>query len=198
VPDPEAHPHVAEVHLKDDDSVELVVEVVGFNADEWAEISGYIIQQDGTVTPFSAVQKAPPAPAGGGIPKVTVSLPAMDPGLAPGADVTVITRMTKAQIWPTPLAAVAAAGGFKALWQATNGEPAGVSRYGAAQKSRADGSTQGSVASGQVDGVQPAPTMQVNGGPGGASVTATGLRVGTRVTLTIEAVEADEPGDTDA
>lgn len=182
-----SHPHVSEVHLKDDDSVELVVEVVGFNADEWAEISGYIIQQDGTTTPFSAIQKAPPASAGGGIPTVTVSLPAMDPGLAPGADVTVITRMTKAQIWPTPLAAAAAAGSFKALWQAKNGNPAGASRaYQGTQDSPAGESAQTSSASGQVDGVQPSPdtTMQVSGGHGGTSVTMTDLQIG-KVTFTI-------------
>ena len=90
-------------------NVVLTMNVGGFSFGNWAEISGYIIQDDvivdgaiqqpGAVIPFSAIQ-AVPNPATGSS-SVTVNI-ATD-GLDPDKDVRVITRVAEVQIWPTGL-----------------------------------------------------------------------------------------------
>jgi hypothetical protein len=123
------HPRVPAVNLKDDGSVDILVEIVGISPGNWAEISGYIIQENtaqgsSVFTPFSAIQPAPSPPSSGGIPTVTVNVPGLP--LNPAADVKVIARVTQAQIWPTTLGAVAAATnvpGITATWQARNPGP---------------------------------------------------------------------------
>lgn len=127
------HPHVPRVHLKDDDSVDVVVEIVGFSSGNWAEISGYIIQEDtiqGSATlessvfiPFSAIRQVPDSLHPGVTPTVTVNVPGLLP-LNPGADVKVIVRVTEAQIWPTRLELAEAAlttAGVKLTWEAKTG-----------------------------------------------------------------------------
>lgn len=123
------HPRVPTVHLRDDGSVDLLVEIVGISSGNWAEISGYIIQENtvqgsSVFTPFSAIQPAPASPPSGDIPTVTVNVPGLP--LNPAADVKVIARVTQAQIWPTTLGAVAAAmsvQGIKATWEAKDPAP---------------------------------------------------------------------------
>ena len=110
-------PHVPEVHLNDDDSVTLVIQLVGFDPGSWADISGYITQGDGVFAPFSAIQ-AVPAPVNG-VSSVTVNVPKM--GLVPGKDVNVITRVTEVQLWPTALVTSQAASGHQASWVAKSG-----------------------------------------------------------------------------
>jgi hypothetical protein len=112
--------------------VDVVVEIVGFSSGNWAEISGYIIQEDtiqGTAiqessvfTPFSAIRQVPAPPQPDGIPTVTVNVPGLP--LNPGADVKVIVRVTEAQIWPTRLKlgkADLTMEGIKATWEAKTG-----------------------------------------------------------------------------
>ena len=111
------NPYVPEVHLNDDDTVALVVQLVGFNSGSWADISGYITQGNNVFAPFSALQ-AIPDPVGG-ISSLTVSVPKI--GLVPGGEVNVITRVTEVKLWPTALAEAKAAPGVKASWQAKGG-----------------------------------------------------------------------------
>ena len=39
------NPHVPQVNLKGDDSVDVVVEIVHIDAGHWADVSGYVIQE---------------------------------------------------------------------------------------------------------------------------------------------------------
>jgi hypothetical protein len=121
---------VPKVQLKDNHVV-LTIEVGGFSYGNWAEISGYIVQDDviendaikrtGTFIPFSAIQ-AVPAPVNG-VSSVTVNVAAA--GLEQGKDVKVITRVAEVQIWPTVLADTKepAVQGVTARWQARAGNP---------------------------------------------------------------------------
>ena len=92
---------VPKVQIKDNHVV-LTINVGGFSYGNWAEISGYIIQDDviendaiqktGAFIPFSAIQ-AVPAPVNG-VSSVTVNVAAA--GLEQGKDVKVITRVAEA------------------------------------------------------------------------------------------------------
>ncbi len=102
---------VPQVQLKEDDSVDLVVEIVSIGSGNWAEISGYIIwedtiqgstaQENSLFAPFSAIRQVPDAPADGGYPTVTVNVPALK--LNPAASIRAITRVAEVQIWATRL-----------------------------------------------------------------------------------------------
>lgn len=116
------NPLVPQVNLRDD-SVDLVVQIVGISSGSWAEISGYIIQENASqeislFVPFSDIQQVPDPSKTGDIPSVTVNVRAVK--LDPAADVKVITRVTEVQIWPTSLKAGAAdvAKGVMATWRA--------------------------------------------------------------------------------
>jgi len=39
------HPHVSQVNLKNDGSVDVVVEIVHIDTGHWADVSGYVIQE---------------------------------------------------------------------------------------------------------------------------------------------------------
>jgi hypothetical protein len=162
------NPLVPQVNLKDDDSVDLVVEVEGIDSGNWAEISGYITQENGTFTPFSAIQQVP-APAGDGLPSVTVNVPALK--LNPAADVKVITRVAEVQIWPTELIAGQAGQGVKASWLAK-----GDNSDAAASLRQSSGNW------------RPAATMgaTASGTPSQPSVTVVDLPNGTKITITVE------------
>ena len=90
-------------------NVVLTINVGSFSFGNWAEVSGYIIQDDvigdgatrqpGAIIPFSAIQ-AVPYPATGSS-SITVNIATQ--GLDPGRDVRVITRVAEVQIWPTGL-----------------------------------------------------------------------------------------------
>ena len=98
------NPHVPQVNLKGDDSVDVVIEIADFDTGHWADVSGYVIQDaaaPGTAiqainifAPFSAILVVPDAPAVGGDPSVTVNVPGLN--LNPAADVKVIVRVTEA------------------------------------------------------------------------------------------------------
>jgi hypothetical protein len=167
------NPLVPEVNLKDDDSVDLIVEVEGIDSGNWAEISGYITQENGTFTPFSAIQQVP-APVGDGLPSVTVNVPALK--LNPEADVTVITRVAEVQIWPTELKAGQAGQGVKAAWLAKGDNSAAAASL----------RQQGSLSSGNW---RPAATMgaTASGTLSQPSVTVVDLPNGTKITITVEA-----------
>ena len=185
------HPRVPTVHLRDDGSVDILVEIVGISSGNWAEISGYIIQentiQGNTVqessvfTPFSAIQPAPAPLPSGGIPTVTINVPGLP--LNPAADVKVIARVTQAQIWPTTLGAVTAAmsvQGIKATWEAKDSVPVFGSR----------GTTWGS--SGPTSVAAHTGTMNI---PSQQSFTMTGPN-GARITVTVDVAAPGEPGGT--
>ena len=136
-------PHVPQVHLNDDDSVTLVIQLVGFDSGSWADISGYITQGDGVFAPFSAIQAVPDPDPVNGASSVTVNVPKM--GLVPGKDVNVITRATEVQLWPTALATSQAAPGHQASWVAKSGTY--TPRTGIGQMSTSAASTAGSNSS---------------------------------------------------
>jgi hypothetical protein len=132
------NPHVSKVNVKDDGSVVLAVEVVDIGADKWAEISGYIIQQDtirggiiqerGAFVPFSAIQQV--SNPVNGVSTVRVNVAAT--GLKPGDQVKVVTRAAEVQVWPTVLEAEPAElaeQGITATWEAMDDGPAAASPY---------------------------------------------------------------------
>ena len=132
------NPHVSKVNVKDDGNVVLAVEVVDIGADKWAEISGYIIQQDtirggiiqerGAFVPFSAIQQV--SNPVNGVSTVRVNVAAT--GLKPGDQVKVITRAVEVQVWPTVLEAEPAEldeQGIKATWEAMDDVPAIADPY---------------------------------------------------------------------
>ena len=109
-------------------NVVLTINVGGFSFGNWAEISGYIIQDDemagsaiqpGAIIPFSAIQ-AVPDPATGPS-SVTVSIATQ--GLDPDTDIRVITRVAEVQIWPTGLQRDSQAPVGVTRWQASQGNP---------------------------------------------------------------------------
>jgi hypothetical protein len=166
---------VHKVHLNVNDSVVLIVEVGDFGPGNWAEISGYITQESGAFTPFSAVQKV--TLASDGTPIVTVNVPSM--GLVPGEDLRVITRVAEVQAWPTVLGAGVAEKDVQATWLAkdTNPGPASHPQW-----------------SGQSGLVSRTTSTGMTGS--GTPVAVTGPN-GTKVTVTVETVAPSEPQDTD-
>jgi hypothetical protein len=127
------NPHVSQVNLKGDDSVDVVVEIAHIDTGHWADVSGYVIQEataQGTeiqainiFAPFSATLVVPDPPAGGGDPTVTVNVPGLN--LNPAADVKVVVRVTEAMIWPTTLKIGQAAhlSNVTATWEALDDNP---------------------------------------------------------------------------
>ena len=116
------NPHVPKVHLNDDNSVDLVVQIVGFAPGSWAEISGYITQSTGAFAPFSAIEEVTGPVSADGTFSLTVTVrPMKELNLA--EDVEVITRVTEVQIWPTMLGR-AEEQGIKATWLAKDDTPA--------------------------------------------------------------------------
>ena len=127
------NPLVPKVNLKDNGSVDVIVEIVHIDAGHWADVSGCVIQEataPGTAiqainifAPFSATLAVPDAPADGSLPVVTVNVP--DLKLNPAADVKVIVRVTEALIWPTTLGTASAEliPGITATWQALPDSP---------------------------------------------------------------------------
>ena len=159
-------------------NVVLTINVGGFVFGNWAEISGYIIQDDvivnnaieesGALIPFSAIQ-AVPDPATGSS-SVTVNIATQ--GLDPTKDVKVITRVAEVQIWPTGLQIdpQAAAQGV-ARWQARAGSTGNVSRvYGTGSQTSA-GTT------------DPAVIVELSG----QSISLKDLQPGVQYRITIEA-----------
>jgi hypothetical protein len=111
------NPYVPRVHLNNDGSVDLVVQIVGFQPGNWAEISGYIAQGPGAFAPFAAIKEVPAPEQGVDFSSLNVTLPPV-PGLMLDEDVTVITRVAEVLIWPTALEQGNAEAGFKATWVA--------------------------------------------------------------------------------
>jgi len=114
---------VPQIDLQQDGSAVLKVQIGDINYDSWAEISGYIIQEDtwqggaiqtpGALVPFSAIQKIP-KPADGAS-SVTVNVNVAAAGLKRGDNVKVITRVAEVQIWPTVLEDGASTGTWQAV-----------------------------------------------------------------------------------
>jgi hypothetical protein len=185
-------PYVPQVHLNDDDSVVLVVQLVGFGSGSWADISGYITQENGAFAPFSALQEVPDPV--NGVSSLTVNVPKM--GLVPGDDVNVITRVTEVKLWPTALEAGVAGSGVKASWQAKSDNSAPVVSRADSQDGQsgdytppaAAAQTIGSGASTVINapaGGSPAPGS--GSSPSDTSFTVKGLQNGIKFVITVEA-----------
>ena len=105
------HPRVPKVNLKEDGSVDVIVEIVHIDAGHWADVSGYVLQETtapdtgvqaiNIFAPFSATLVVPLPPDASSVATVTVNVPGLK--LNPDADVKVIARVTEAMIWPTTL-----------------------------------------------------------------------------------------------
>jgi hypothetical protein len=161
-------PYVPAVNINHDDSIILNVQVTGFTPGNWAEISGQITQSTGTFIPFADIQKVPDPIDGRS--SIMVNVPPR--GLDPGVDIiSVITRVTEVQIWPTVLKIGPAQQGFKLTFLAQS--------YGAGQQgSQSNEASATPTSTGQVTGPEP----------------PTGLTKGTKYLFTVEVV--NEPGDT--
>lgn len=167
------YPYVPRISLNPDDSVALDVTIVGFDEGKWADISGYVIQNDNAF-PFSAIQEVP-APDSTGAASLTVTLPPME-GLTLEQDVTVITRVAEVLIWPTVLAYSSDPdSGFKATWLA-----------------KSDSSTS-NVQTSQPGTAASAPQSAAAAGSSGLSVTVVGLQEGTKYLITVEPVPPSKP-----
>jgi hypothetical protein len=161
-------------------NVVLTINVGGFSFGNWAEISGYIIQDDvivgnaiqqpGAIIPFSAIQ-AVPDPATGPS-SVTVSIAAQ--GLNPNTDVRVITRVAEVQIWPTGLQRDSQAAASVTRWQARQGNPDSGSQ---AQRYNPQSSAAGSA-------ITPAATVRVS--DPGPRVSVKNLRPGRQYRITVD------------
>jgi hypothetical protein len=186
---------VPHVDLQENGSAVLTIEVGGFTYGNWAEISGYIIQEDimqgdaiqetGAFVPFSAIQQVPVPDPVNGTSSVTVNVATA--GLTPGKDVKVITRVTEVEIWPTVLGAATvkpavqgaptvnpAVQGVTGAWQAKEGNP-------------------GSDLRAQQWGGQPSagpttPAAIVQLSPSDSSISLRDLRPGMQYRITVEAV----------
>ena len=174
-------------------NVVLTINVGGFSFGNWAEISGYIIQDDmigdnairqpGEIIPFSAIQ-AVPDPATGR--SITVNIATQ--GLDPGRDVRVITRVAEVQIWPTGLQLDPQGGPLvspqvspqaplrSARWEVRAGNP-GVSARAAYQQG-------GETGTGTTD---PAAIVELSG----QSISLNDLEPGRRYRITIQAVDSE-------
>jgi hypothetical protein len=182
---------VPEVQLTGNNVV-LTIRVDGFTYGNWAEISGFIIQDDvivdgviqqrGAFIPFSAIQEAPAPATGASL--LTVNVAAT--GLNREKDVKVITRVAEVQIWPTVLkaappaqavpggTAVQAVPGGTAVWQAREGNPDSDPRV------QWSGGPPGAMPA------TPAATVQVSGV--GPSISMKNLPPGRQYRITVEAV----------
>lgn len=170
---------VPKVQLKDNNVV-LTIEVGGFSYGNWAEISGYIIQDDvivndaiekpGALIPFSAIQ-AVPDPATGSS-SVTVNI--ATPGLDPGKDLKVITRVAEVQIWPTGLQIDSEAARGVVRWQARKGNPGIGIR------------TQQGYSQPSAEPADPAVIVELSG----QSISLKDLQPGVRYRITIEAADS--------
>jgi hypothetical protein len=192
-------PYVPQVHLNDDDSVDLVVQLVGFGSGSWADISGYITQENGVFAPFSAIQEIPDPV--NGVSSLTVNVPKV--GLVPGDDVNVITRVTEVRLWPTALQATMAESGVKASWQAKsdNSAPALNDPQDGQPGSYAPPAVTGQTGVSAVPVVINAPAAEPSA-PGSSSsssdvsFTVKGLQSDIKFVVTVEAEPRGESGGT--
>jgi hypothetical protein len=175
---PQVNWQVPQVQLTGNNVV-LTINVGGFSFGNWAEISGYIIQDDeiagsaiqpGAIIPFSAIQ-AVPDPATGPS-SVTVNIAAQ--GLDPGKDVRVITRVAEVQIWPTGLQRDSQAAASVTRWQARQGNPDSDPQ---AQRYNPQSSAAGSA-------ITPAATVRVS--DPGPRVSVKNLRPGRQYRITVD------------
>jgi len=189
------NPYVPQVHLNDDDSIVLVVQLVGFGSGSWADISGYITQENGAFAPFSALQEVPDPVDG--VSSMTVNVPKM--GLVPGDDVNVITRVTEVKLWPTALEAAMAGSGVKASWQAKSDNSAPAFNSAAPQDGQSADytpppgteQTTGPVASAVINAPQVGPSAPgPSSSPSDVSFTVKGLQNGIKFVITVEAEAA--------
>jgi hypothetical protein len=183
---------VPEVQLTGNNVV-LTIKVDGFTYGNWAEISGYIIQDDeivdgviqqpGAFIPFSAIQAAPDPATGAST--VTVSVAAA--GLTPGKDLKVITRVAEIEIWPTVLQAPQPPQGGTAtrivqggttIWQAIDGN------QGSGTQGQGIGPLSAEPTTAAASATTPAATVRVSGPDPRVSVK--GLRPGRQYRVTIE------------
>lgn len=98
-----ANTHVTTVNLKDDDTMDIIVQFDGFYSGELVEISGYVTQIEGA---YSSFYLQTPVPSDPSLPPGTVQVPVTIKkmnGLLNDRDMTVVTKVAK--VWPTVLTA---------------------------------------------------------------------------------------------
>ena len=126
--------HVPRIELNQDDTINLVVNVYGFDAGTPIEISGQATQANGTVATFYSVQNMPASEEGSAVLRVE-SVPAVPPTeFVAGFPVTVVVRAAEA--WITTLEADMEPGALqshltpadspplKAVWKENNSQSA--------------------------------------------------------------------------
>lgn len=181
---------ISHVDLQHNGSAVLTIDLGGLSYGSWAELSGYLIQEDtiqgeaiqaaGTFVPFSAVQLVPD-PASG-VTSVTVNVAAA--GLQQGKNIKAITRVVEMEIWPTVLQNVRVpeaeqGNGIDAAWQALAGNPASSIRSHWA----------GPPAPGPAAPVAPPAIVELSGP--GPSLSLKDLQPGRQYRITIEAVDPE-------
>jgi hypothetical protein len=112
--------NVPKIELKDDDSIELTVQVVGFEPGEPVEISGHATQDNGAFASFYAVQ---PSVDPDGATVLTVAAVPTQKFVA-GQAITTVSRA--AYVWVTVLQEDKAqqSQGIQAAWKAEDDSPA--------------------------------------------------------------------------
>lgn len=166
-------------------NVVLTINVGGFSFGNWAEISGFIIQDDdiengtiknpGAVIPFSAIQAVPDPDTGSSSVTVNIATQSLDPN----KDVRVITRVAEVQIWPTglqreqPEQRTSQAAQSVTIWRAGAGNPTSGPRV-----------EYGGKPSGAGPAPTPAATVRVSGP--GPKVSVKNLRPGRQYRITVD------------
>ena len=103
-----ANSHVTTVNLKDDDTMEIIVQFNGFGSGELVEISGYVTQTEGAYSSFYRQCPVPPdASQPLGTVEVPVTIAKMD-NLQDQDAMIVVTKVAK--VWPTVLSSDLASG----------------------------------------------------------------------------------------
>ena len=115
------HSEVPGIELNQDDTINLYVNVDGFDVGTPIEISGQATQANGAVASFYDVQEMPPNSGQGAVLTVK-SVPAVPPNkFVEGFPITVVARA--AEVWITtlePKTELAASAGVKAAWKSKN------------------------------------------------------------------------------
>ena len=108
---------VPQVEVKNNDDVDITVQVVGFTEGMPVEVYGYLTQDNGTYGSFRVTQNVPQAD-GAGVATILVTVSPQQLKLAVGEPVTVVTWVS--EVWPSMLTTAAPDTGFKAAWTINN------------------------------------------------------------------------------
>ena len=105
---------VPKVGLKQDGSIVLTVQVVGWTEGKSVEISGYVTQDAGVYVSFHDIRTIPEADPEG-VAKLEVTVPSEALKLIPRENVRVLTWVS--EVWPSVLIEDTPTGEFLAAWK---------------------------------------------------------------------------------